>query len=83
MTKSRSWIESERLVLRRFVRLPEIIRESPLPHGSSMTMPNREFGWAWGELIGRVPGEVWKTSSTVSEVVRKVDISACWEGIYE
>lgn len=41
------------------------------------------FGRVWGDLIGRIPGESWKSSKTVIEAIRKSAIPKLLEGIHE
>ncbi len=41
------------------------------------------FGRIWGELIGRIPGESWKSSKTVIEAIRKSKIPALLDGVYD
>lgn len=39
------------------------------------------FGRVWGELIRRIPGESWKSSSTVIEAIRKSKIPKLLDGL--
>jgi len=41
------------------------------------------FGRVWGELIGRIPGESWKSSEAVIEAIRKSMIPSRLEGVFE
>jgi predicted nucleotidyltransferase component of viral defense system len=41
------------------------------------------FGRIWGELIGRIPGDSWKSSKTVIDTIRKAKIPMLLEGVYE
>lgn len=41
------------------------------------------FGRVWGALIGRIPGEPWKSSKTIIEEIRKAKIPELLEGIDE
>jgi predicted nucleotidyltransferase component of viral defense system len=40
------------------------------------------FGRVWGELIGRIPGESWKSSKAVIEAIRKTKIPSLLKGAY-
>lgn len=54
-----------------------------LPAGVSFTddAAITAFGRIWGELIGRIPGESWKSSKTVIDAVRKAKYPALLNGI--
>ncbi|MDP1797946.1 MAG: nucleotidyl transferase AbiEii/AbiGii toxin family protein [Planctomycetaceae bacterium] len=41
------------------------------------------FGRVWGELIARIPGELWKSSKTVIEAFRKAKIPSLLDGVFE
>ena len=41
------------------------------------------FGRIWSELIGRIPGDRWKSSQKVIEAIRKSAIPKLLEGIHE
>ena len=41
------------------------------------------FGRVWGELIGRIPGDPWKSSQAVIEAIRKMKIPALLSGVQE
>lgn len=41
------------------------------------------FGRIWGELIGRIPGDPWKSSQKVIEAIRKAKIPMLLDGIRE
>ena len=41
------------------------------------------FGRIWGELIGRIPGDPWKSSKVIVQKIRKSKIPALLVGIYE
>ena len=39
------------------------------------------FGRVWGELIGRIPGDSWKSSKAVIDEIRKAKIPALLSGV--
>jgi predicted nucleotidyltransferase component of viral defense system len=41
------------------------------------------FGKVWGELIGRLPGDPWKSSKSVIEAIRAAKIPKLLDGVYE
>lgn len=41
------------------------------------------FGRIWSELVGRIPGESWKSSIAVIEAIRNAKIPSLLEGVYE
>ena len=40
------------------------------------------FGRIWGELIGRISGESWKSSKAVIEAIRKAKIPTLLDDVY-
>lgn len=41
------------------------------------------FGRVWGDLIGRIPGDPWKSSKMVIEAIRKAKIPSLLDGVVE
>ncbi len=41
------------------------------------------FGRIWSELVKRIPGESWKSSKTVIDVIRKAKIPLLLKGVHE
>lgn len=56
-----------------------------LPAGVNFTDDDAiaAFGRVWTELIGRIPGESWKSSKTVIEAIRKSKIPGLLDGLNE